>query len=513
MADRRILIEGGLVYDHDGDTDRPAAGGILIEDGRIARGEPRLAAALAGQGSPDRVIDATRRLVVPGFVNAHYHSHDTLLKGMFEPLPLHMWFINALPPQYPKRGAEEVRARTLLGAAECLLAGITTVQDMLTLFPFDEASLDVVLEAYEEIGLRCVFSLQVGDQMAIDRVPHWRELVPEEFHSYLGSAVAIAAGAGPVDMVSRQIERIGHGHRRLSWALGPTSAIMSSPELLAGIAALAEAHDLPVLSHMYETRPEVISSRTHLADHGGSQIEYMRAMGLLGPRLALAHSIWMSPAEIEAIAEAGARVVLNPAGNMKSKSGVAPIQAYRRAGVEIGLGCDNCACSDVQSMFQAMKLFCGLAAISDPGLDTPTAQEAMRAATQGSAAAVGLRGKVGAIRPGMWADLCLYDLDRPTLLPLNSAARQMVYAETGGALDTVLVDGRVVVEHGRLTAIDAGALADAVEAVIGGLREDQRVVASRYEAIRPYLTEAWNRSWETDIGMDRYVASDPDIKL
>ena len=259
-------------------------------------------------------------------------------------------------------------------------------------------------------------------------------------------------------------------------------------------------------------------------------------MGLLGPRLALAHSIWMSPAEIEAFAEAGARVVLNPAGNMKSKSGVAPIQAYRRAGVEIGLGCDNCACSDVQSMFQAMKLFCGLAAISDPGLDTPTAQEAMRAATQGSAAAVGLRGKVGAIRPGVWADLCLYDLDRPTLLPLNSAARQMVYAETGGALDTVLVDGRVVVEHGRLTAtggaldtvlvdgrvvvehgrltaIDAGALADAVEAVIGGLREDQRVVARRYEAIRPYLTEAWNRSWENDIGMDRYVASDPDIKL
>ena len=209
---------------------------------------------------------------------------------------------------------------------------------MLTLFPFDEASLDVVLDAYEEIGLRCVFSLQVGDQMAIDRVPHWRELVPEEFHSYLGSAVGVAAGAGPLDMVRRQIERIGHDHRRFSWALGPTSAIMSSPELLAGIAALAEAHDLPVLSHMYETRPEVISSRTHLADHGGSQIEYMPAMGLLGPRLALAHSIWMSPAEIEAIAEAGARVVLNPAGNMKSKSGVAPIQAYRRAGVEARAG-------------------------------------------------------------------------------------------------------------------------------------------------------------------------------
>ena len=505
MADRTLLIEGGLVYDHDGDTDRPAARDILIAGDRIARIAPGLAATLARQAPPDQVIDARRRLVVPGFVNAHYHSHDTLLKGVFEPLPLQIWFVNALPPQYPRRSAEEVRARTLLGAAECLLAGITTVQDMLTLYPFDEALLDVVLDAYEEIGIRTVFSLQIGDRAAIDRVPHWRELVPEDLHRHLGSAVGLADGPGPIPMVAGQIDRIGHDRERFSWALGPTSAIMSSPALLEGVAELSRTHGLPVLSHMYESRPEVVSSRTHLAGYGGSQIAYMRAMDLLGPRLALAHSIWMSPAEIEAIAEAGARVVLNPAGNMKSKSGVAPIQDYRRAGVEIGLGCDNCACSDVQNMFQAMKLFCGLAAVSDPGLDTPTAPEALRAATLGSAAAVGLAGEVGAIRPGMRADLCLYDLDRPTLVPLNSAARQMVYSETGGALDTVLVDGRIVVQDGRLVSIDAGELAASVDAVMPTLRADQRAVARRYETLRPFLVEAWRRTWQTDIGMDRYI--------
>ena len=506
MAETRILVEGGLVYDHDGDTDRPAARDILIEGARIARVEPGLRAALAGGPPPDRAIDARRRLVVPGFVNAHYHSHDVLLKGIFEPMPLQMWFVNALPPQYPMRSAEEVRARTLLGAAECLLAGITTVQDMATLYPFDDALLDAVLQAYDEIGIRTVFSLQIGDRRAVDRIPHWRELVPEDYHDWLGSPIGVG-GEPPLETVRRQIERIGLERERFSWALGPTSAIMSSPELLSGIAALSERHGLPVLSHMYESRPEVIASRTHLGAHGGSQIDYMRACGLLGPRLALAHSIWFTRDEIDALAEAGGRVVLNPASNMKSKSGVAPIRHYREAGVGIALGCDNCACSDVQNMFQAMKLFCGLAAISEIGLETPDAAEALRAATLGGAAAIGLSGEVGAIAPGMRADLCLYDLDRPTLLPLNSAARQMVYTETGSALDTVIVEGRVTVEGGRLTTIDADMLRESVEAVIGGLRADQRAVAARFETLRPYLAEAWHRSWETDIGMERYVGA------
>ena len=505
----RTLIEGGLVYDHDGDPDRPARRDVLIEGGRIVRVQPGLAAALAGPEAPDRVIDASRRLVAPGFVNAHYHSHDVLLKGMFEPLPLHIWFVNALPPQYPKRSPEEVRARTLLGAAECLLAGITTVQDMLTLFPFDEALLDVVLDAYEEIGLRTVFSLQIGDRSALDVVPHWRELVPEALHPHLGAAVGIDDGPGPLEIVARQIARVGRGRPRFGWALSPTSAIMSSRGLLEGVADLARRHGLPVLSHVYESRPEAVSARTVLAEYDGSEIEYLRAAGLLGPGLALAHSIWMTRAEIEAVAEAGARVVLNPASNMKTKSGVAPIQAYRRAGVGIALGCDNCACSDVQSMFQAMKLFCGLAAVSDPGLDTPTAAEALRAATLGGAAALGLAGEVGAVAPGMRADLCLYDLDRPTLLPLNGAARQLVYSETGGALDTVLVDGRVVVEGGALRSIDPRALAESVEAVIGGLRADRREVARRYAALEPHLVEAWNRSWRTDVGMRRYAGDPP----
>src|SRR5215207_7813226 len=162
-----LLIAGGRVYDHDGDVDQPAIADVLIVGGRIAAVRAGLAAALSrgetiselGAARPE-TIDATDKLVMPGFVNAHYHSHDVLLKGCFETIPLELWMLSALPPSYPKRSTAEIRARTLLGAIECLRGGITTVQDLATLYPFDEEHLDTVLQAYEDVGIRCVFALQ-----------------------------------------------------------------------------------------------------------------------------------------------------------------------------------------------------------------------------------------------------------------------------------------------------------------------------------------------------------------
>ena len=121
-----MLIAGGLVYDRDGDTDRPAQADILIDGNRIAAVGPGLRAL--HPNAP--VVDARDHLVLPGFINAHYHSHDTLLKDFFEALPVELWSVFALPPSFPRRSRHELRARTLIGAVECLHGGITTVQDM-----------------------------------------------------------------------------------------------------------------------------------------------------------------------------------------------------------------------------------------------------------------------------------------------------------------------------------------------------------------------------------------------
>ncbi len=495
-----ILIRGGRVYDHDGDTDLPPVADVLVRGAHIAAIGPDLDAAHA------QVIDAAGKLVMPGFVNAHYHSHDVLMKGCFETIPLEHWVLRALPPSYPLRSTEEVRVRTLLGAAECLRSGMTTVQDMLTLLPFEPAHVETVIAAYDEIGIRCTLSLQIGDIPGIERVPFWKEVVPGRFHRHLGASAEPTA-EDPLIRV-REAYRV---HRdaapRLHWALGPTSPEFCTPALLEGLAGLAAEHDLPVITHIYESRGMALAGRMFMPEHDGSQIKYLRSTGLLGANLGLAHSVWMRPDEIALIAETGATVILNPVGNLKTRSGVPPIRAYLDAGVPVAIGCDNCSCGDSQNMFQAMKSFAGLAAVTDPEPGPPSAARTLSCATRGGAHALGLGGQVGALAPGMKADIAILNLALPQYVPLNSVARQTVFAESGESVDTVLVDGRIVLRDRRLTCIDEEALYHEVEAVMPRLRTDMAVVAARNAAMHGPLLEAWRRTWQSDVGLNRFVGN------
>jgi cytosine/adenosine deaminase-related metal-dependent hydrolase len=214
----------------------------------------------------------------------------------------------------------------------------------------------------------------------------------------------------------------------------------------------------------------------------------------------------MTSEEIGKIAGAGTNVVLNPVGNLKTRSGVAPIRNYVAEEVNIGLGCDNCSCSDAQNMFQSMKLFASLAAITDPEPGPPTAKDAIHSATVSGARTAGLDKKVGALKPGMAADLSIIDLTDPSFVPLNSAARQLVFTEGGRGVTTVMVDGRVVVRDRKITTIDEKALREEVAELMKVLRKDIDAVVARNAAMMPYLLEAHRRTWATDIGINRFVA-------
>jgi 5-methylthioadenosine/S-adenosylhomocysteine deaminase len=179
------------------------------------------------------------------------------------------------------------------------------------------------------------------------------------------------------------------------------------------------------------------------------------------------------------MAEAGTGVVHNPLANLKLKNGVAPLLEFKRAGINLALGCDNCSCSDCQNLFQAMKMYALLAQGMDGEPSGVLACDAIDAATVGGARAVGLAGQIGELKPGMKADLSLIDLADYAYQPFNSAARQMVYSETGRAVHTVMVDGDLILQNGEPTKVRTAEIRAELAEIMRSFERDFDVLAAR----------------------------------
>jgi 5-methylthioadenosine/S-adenosylhomocysteine deaminase len=498
-AGTTLLLRGGQPLIPGGDWHEPPRADIAIAGDKIAGIAPSYR---VGDAHGVDVIDARDHLVLPGFINAHYHSHDVLAKGTLEEVPLETWRLYALPPQYPPRSAEEVYARTLLGALECLRSGMTTIQDMLTLYPYEERHMDAVMKAYDEVGIRVVFALQYADRKGIETIPFWKDTFPADLHPLLSTSTE----------PERQLDLIGHFEAtrlkapvkpRVSWALGPSSPERCSTAILQRTIELARRYDVPVYTHIYESRGMALQARLTIPEYSGLLIRRLVEEEVLDPRLNFAHSVWLAPEEIELLAEHGAGVVLNPQGNLKMKCGIAPIRLLQNAGVRIGLGCDNCSCSDAQNMFMAMKLFTLLAAISDPNPGPPQAVAALRAATEAGADGARMGNTLGRIAPGFKADLTLIDMKDPTFSPMNSAARQLVHIEAGRGVRHVIVDGTVVVRDRQLTSVDETTIYEAVKAVMPEFRRDFATISQRVAKLQPWLDRAHRQIMAAELDIDR----------
>lgn len=498
----RLLIRGARVYTHEGDVNEPAHADVLIEGDTIAEVGPAIAAQRALQPGALETIDGEGRLLIPGFVNAHYHSYDTLAKGMFEDLPLDIWRLYT-GRMGAHRSKEEVRLRTLLGAVECLRNGITTVQDMSILVPYDADLVDVILDAYAEAGIRTVFSISIRDLPDVATIPYAREMLSPGQQKMLGDRHEDAKEI--IDFVGALLVRNRDKGAPLHWALSPSAPHRCSLRLLEMVADLARRHDLPVTTHLYEAKAQALFARQNHGADGGSLVRYLDRAGLLSPRLSVAHGLWSRPDELELLAERGARVIVNVMSNFKLKDGVPPINEFRRAGVGMALGCDCSSCSDVQNLFQAMKLCCLLAAGERPGPGLLSAAQALHIATAGGAATAGLGQTLGDIRPGMKADLVLLDLDDPSFVPFNSAARQIVFSETGRAVRTVIVDGRVVMRDRRIVTVDEAALAGEVAARMPLYRAELAKMIKEIEPLTRALAPLMSRINEQEVGVDRFL--------
>jgi cytosine/adenosine deaminase-related metal-dependent hydrolase len=439
--DGRLVLRGGLVDRGGGAFERAD---VLVAGGRIA------AVGQVQGGADAAVLDARRRVVVPGMVNAHTHSNENWQRGRFDNLPLETWLVLAYPlHDAPAQTPREIYVRTALGAMEMAQSGTTAVVDFLYELPaLTEESLAAVVAAYRDVGLRALVCLAVADRSFYESAALDSALLEPEVCAALDARTPPDRDAW-LASCRRMVERFHRPDEGIGIGLAPAGPHRCSEELLLACRALADELDLQVHTHTLETRLQV---------GGGGVVARLGEIGFLGPRTHLCHGVWTTPHDAAVIAEHGATLVHNPISNLKLGSGVAPVPALLRAGVDLSLGTDGVCSGDGQDLFQAVKL----AALvhKRPELDPAEwigAREAWAMATAGGARPGGDDG-LGRIAPGARADLVLLDLDHPVFTPLNDPLLHVALGVPTAAVRDVLIGGRHVVRDGVLTTVDAPAL-------------------------------------------------------
>jgi len=387
----RLLIEGGTLLGLTTPADIQPGTDLYAEDGRI-RGigpQARHLASATEEGLLVRV-DARGKWILPGFVQAHLHLCQTLLRNGPEDLELLPWLESHVWPGEAAHDAETMSVSARLGIAESLSAGVTAVLDMGTV-----RHSDALFEAAAASGIR-----YVGGNVLMDDP----ETTPP--------ALRAAAEEGLAETERLREKWHGGGNGLLAVAVQPRFAVSCTDALLRAAADLARDRGLVVHTHASENRAEsaLVERRTGLPN-----IEYLDSVGLLGPRTCVAHAVHADERGFRLLAERGTAVVHCPSSNLKLASGVCPVAELRRAGVRVALGSDGAACNNLLDPFREMRLAALLPRVRHPAEPLP-AFDVLRMATVEGSAALALEGPPG-LTAGARADLAILDPDVGWSLP------------------------------------------------------------------------------------------------
>jgi 5-methylthioadenosine/S-adenosylhomocysteine deaminase len=443
----KILIRNPLIVTMNEQDEVIDKGAIVIDGNRLSYVGP---ADRMPPGSFDRVIEASRMIAMPGMVNSHCHSPANLVRGMMPSKPLEIWRAYYRASLRDMRD-EDFYASALLGGMEMLKNGATTVLDH---FAGNQVGrfmgAGAAIQAMRDLGLRHVIALTITDKNYEDTIP-----LGETAPALTGEIRRMSAGEAKstrawLDECAEFIETF-HAPEKLTTACpGPSAVQRCTDELLTGAAEMAAKRNLPMHIHLAETKAQAVQGQKI---YGHSLLRHLESLGIVGTNLSCAHSIWLQDEDVELFAKRGATPVHNPASNLRIGSGLAKVSEFLAAGVNVGLGTDGSASNDGQNMFDALRL----AALihNQAGTDfnqwvTPV--QALAMATSNGARALGL--DAGRLAPGMLADLVLLRRETPAFTPLNDVIGQMVFCENGSDVDTVIVNGEVVVDEGRCTKVN-----------------------------------------------------------
>ncbi|KAA0094770.1 amidohydrolase [Mycolicibacterium sp. P1-18] len=498
-----VLFRRVFVYDADTPAGMTGPVDVLVDGDRIGAIADELSAP---PGS--RVVEGGgRHLLLPGLINAHFHSPANHLKGSVRSLPLELFMLFESPSDPALAPTpREAYLRTMLGAVEMLQRGITCVQDDAFLMPFpDPDVVDAVASAYRDSGIRAFLALDQPELTEAEKLPFVDELDPAARRAFGAPAPAPAA-----QLLEAYDHLIGTWHGaaddRIRAAVSISAPQRVSLEYFAALDDLAERHGLPLYAHMLETKVQRTLMTEQPRFAGRSLVGYTAAAGLLKPHTNVIHAVWVDDVDLDTIAEAGSTVVHNPVSNLRLGSGVLPWRAMIARGIPVALGTDEAICDDSVNVWTVAKtagLIHNVAGLDSD--DWPTSAEVLTALWTGGARATRRPDDLGVVAPGRLADLALVDLHSIAFTPLNDLREQLVHCEDGRSVVLTMVAGRVVAEDGHVTSVDETALLDeARELFAAKLPAVQRARGEATDLV-PAYQHIVRRAASTDVGFSRWL--------
>jgi 5-methylthioadenosine/S-adenosylhomocysteine deaminase len=446
MVSAFTIIRNGRLVDLP--SRQSVAADILIEDDTIrAIGVPGMDAPVDAKH-----VDASDRAMMPGLVNGHVHGHGSLAKGLVgDRWPLEL-FLNAMPGMAGNRTVEDKYLNGLLAAAEMIRKGCTACYDLFFEFPLPSRDGIFALgRAYRDAGVRAVIAPMLADHTLYQAYPGLIDAVPDALRPD-----ALAFKLAPYQTTAEAADKIyAEWPFERDWirpAIAPTIPLHCSDEFLVRCRDLAKAYELPLQTHLAETKAQAVLG---LRKYGKTLTAHLDALGVLGPHVSAAHAIWLDSDDLGRLADNGASVVHAPVSNMRFGSGLAHLRPMLDRGINVGVATDATNSSDQLNMFEATRLAALISRVQTPDFESWLGpDEVLRMATIGSARAMGFDGKIGEIAPGFKADIVFLDLGHINYVPCHDMITQIVFTENGAAVDSVMIGGRMVLDRGHMTTID-----------------------------------------------------------
>jgi len=430
-----LLIKNGYVITVDEKRRIIKDGAVAIDGNKII--DVGKTDDLIKKYKADEVIDAKDKIVMPGLIDTHVHLAQAMIRGCADDVSLITWLKDRVWVLQGNYNAEDGKTSAELCILEMLKTGTTTFLEVMIAGRY---GFDGIAKVVEKSGIRAGLSKIVMDTLGYAN---------EDNIMYPGMAEEKEATIKEALDMHKKWDGAANG--RIHVWFGPRTPGAVSPELYREIRQLADEHNMRITFHLGEVKADVEYTTKNF---NLLPVEYAKSVGMLGPDVVLAHGVWFSEKEIKLLAETGTHVSHNPSSNLKLASGYAPIPEMLRAGVNVGLGCDGGPSNNSYDMIREMKLAAIIhkARLLDP-LVLP-AEEIIEMATINGAKAMGLEKEIGSIEKGKKADIILVDMNAPHMVPPTNPVSNLVYAAHGYDVDTVIIDGKVIVRNKKVLTMD-----------------------------------------------------------